>query len=315
MTLAETRIDELRRRLEREPGSRLFAQLAEELRKAGDSGEAIRVVRAGLVLHPAYPSARLTLGRALLDAGDRKAARSELGEAVRQSPESILARRLLGQVLDEAGELPAALEHYAVALRMSPEDSVLRLQIRDLALRLTPEVAASAVAHTQVEVGAGNGEIARGSAGDAGGLVEPASGAEGAAAGSSESSVATGRATVSALVEQPTSVDAVQGRAEADDWEAGAEDEGAGGGGTPFSSSTLAELYFRQGLLEKALEVYRQVLEADPSNRRARARLLEIGATVGAGRQALPSADDGRRQALERTIASLEALLTALRRR
>ena len=39
------RIDDLRRRLEREPGSRLFAQLAEELRKAGEGSRV-----AGLVL-------------------------------------------------------------------------------------------------------------------------------------------------------------------------------------------------------------------------------------------------------------------------
>ena len=39
------RIDDLRKRLDREPGSRVFAQLAEELRKAGQLPEAIRVAR------------------------------------------------------------------------------------------------------------------------------------------------------------------------------------------------------------------------------------------------------------------------------
>ena len=54
-TVADSRIDELRRRLEREPGSRLFAQLAEEHRKAGNHAEAIRVARAGLVAPPVVP--------------------------------------------------------------------------------------------------------------------------------------------------------------------------------------------------------------------------------------------------------------------
>jgi uncharacterized protein HemY len=71
------RIDDLRRRLEKEPGSRLFAQLAEELRKDGELEEAIRVSRAGLQKHPSYPSARMTLGRALLDTGDWGSARAE----------------------------------------------------------------------------------------------------------------------------------------------------------------------------------------------------------------------------------------------
>ena len=70
------RIEELRRRLEREPGSRLFAQLAEELRKDGNHAEAIRVARAGLAQQPNYPSARMTLGRALLDSGDLEGARA-----------------------------------------------------------------------------------------------------------------------------------------------------------------------------------------------------------------------------------------------
>ena len=46
-TVADSRIDDLRRRLERDPGSRLFAQLAEEHRKAGELAEAIRVARGG----------------------------------------------------------------------------------------------------------------------------------------------------------------------------------------------------------------------------------------------------------------------------
>ena len=43
-----------------------------------------------------------------------------------------------------------------------------------------------------------------------------------------------------------------------------------GGPATPFSSSTLAELYFRQGLVDRAVEVYRQVLDEEPGNERAR---------------------------------------------
>src|SRR6185503_3434944 len=64
------RIDELRRKLDKEPGSRLFAQLAEELRKDGDLEDAIQVAREGLQKHSNYPSARMTLGRALFDTGD-----------------------------------------------------------------------------------------------------------------------------------------------------------------------------------------------------------------------------------------------------
>ena len=59
--MANPRIDDLRKKLDREPASRLFAQLAEELRKEGDLAEAVRVARQGLSHHPNYPSARMTL--------------------------------------------------------------------------------------------------------------------------------------------------------------------------------------------------------------------------------------------------------------
>ena len=55
------RIEDLRRRIQKDPASIAFAQLAEEYRRAGQYAEAIDVCRAGLALHPGYLSARVTL--------------------------------------------------------------------------------------------------------------------------------------------------------------------------------------------------------------------------------------------------------------
>ena len=43
-----------------------------------------------------------------------------------------------------------------------------------------------------------------------------------------------------------------------------------------LTSATLAELYFKQGFTEKAVEVYRQLLEREPENDRLRRRLAEL---------------------------------------
>jgi hypothetical protein len=87
-------------------------------------------------------------------------------------------------------------------------------------------------------------------------------------------------------------------------------EDGVTGAGTPFSSSTLAELYFRQGLVDRAVAVYRQVLDEEPENAKVRSRLAELEGPPG------PSdARAARRAALERTIAGLEALLVVLQRR
>jgi tetratricopeptide (TPR) repeat protein len=120
--LANPRIDDLRRKLEKEPGSRLFAQLAEELRKDGDLAEAIRVARQGLAQHPSYPSARMTLGRALLDSGALAEARREFETVLNGAPDNILASRHLAECLEGLGETELALHRYRATLSLAPGD-------------------------------------------------------------------------------------------------------------------------------------------------------------------------------------------------
>jgi hypothetical protein len=104
------RIAELRKRLEKDPASRIFAQLAEELRKEGELEEAIRVSREGLQKHPFYPSARITLGRALLDSGDIVAATGEFEAVLQGAPDNLLARRFLEECQKRMAEPERAAE-------------------------------------------------------------------------------------------------------------------------------------------------------------------------------------------------------------
>ena len=132
------RIDDLRKRLDKEPGSRLFAQLAEELRKDGEFSEAVRVARSGLAVHPNYPSARMTLGRALFDSGDMTAARGEFEAVLRGAPDNILASRFLADCLEALGDLGSALLQYRAALGLAPGDRQIETHIRSLEQKLTP---------------------------------------------------------------------------------------------------------------------------------------------------------------------------------
>ena len=129
---ANPRIDDLRKRLEKDPGSRLFAQLAEELRKDGELEEAIQVARAGLKAHPSYPSARMTLGRALLDTGDWAAARSEFENVLTGAPDNILASRYLAECLENLGDREGALGRYKSTLAMAPGERHVMAKIEEL---------------------------------------------------------------------------------------------------------------------------------------------------------------------------------------
>jgi len=422
--VADSRLDELRRRLEKDPASRLFAQLAEQLRKEGELEEAIGVARTGLEKHPTYPSARLTLGRALLDSGDATAARAELDAAVQGAPDNILASRLLGETLETLGELKAAVEQLRTTLVMAPGDSQIEARIKRIEEELAKPAAPPSPSgnvegqdHTKprtvvsLDGGAGPGE-ATGSAegeppappageeeeegdlpptvrirmpGDALGSVraplppipasadsverggaegknatpetsvaepEPAKGAEAASpevvpgTGSLDFVTTEGARRAAGDVTKPPLAPGVEDittppilaespeipRAAppsepatpspvAPETPAGSENVGESGG-QPLSSATLAELYLQQGLLERAIEVYREVLEGEPANADARARLAELEASLRASADETPTpagevGDErvAKRRALERTIGRLEALLAIVQRR
>jgi tetratricopeptide (TPR) repeat protein len=97
------RIEELRRRVEADPASIAFAALAEEYRRLGRYEEAVEICTAGLQRHPAYLSARVTLGRALLETGELDSAREQFQTVLRAAPENIAATRGLAQIHERLG--------------------------------------------------------------------------------------------------------------------------------------------------------------------------------------------------------------------
>ena len=132
MSANNPRILELRRRVQADPASIAFAQLAEECRRAGDADEAVGICRAGLAHHPGYLSARVTLGRALMEVGRLDDAAVELTTVVQAAPTNLPAIRGLAEIHQQRGNMAQALAHYQHALQLAQfdpdlEDSVERL--------------------------------------------------------------------------------------------------------------------------------------------------------------------------------------------
>jgi predicted Zn-dependent protease len=92
------RVQDLRRRVQREPSSFVFGQLAEALRRRGELQESVDICRAGLAHHPGYLAARATLGWALVGLGRLDEAERELGRVQRRAPENLTAIRGLAEV-------------------------------------------------------------------------------------------------------------------------------------------------------------------------------------------------------------------------
>jgi tetratricopeptide (TPR) repeat protein len=360
------RIDDLRRRLDKDPAARLFAQLAEELRKEGELAEAIRVARAGLAHHPSYPSARMTLGRALLDTGDLRAARVEFETVLRGAPDNILASRFLGECLEGLGDLGSALLQYRATLRLAPGDRNVEGMIRTLEERLSTPWARRAPASsptpaaTPVEPSRTPQPAATpADPADLGATLPPARAtafpsapAKGDKPGTpsspplpveesplvleegfeldapfappSEGWTTTlparsptereGRAMLSPEPEAPVRAEppapSVPARVEPATPEASTPSEAPA-----LSSSTLAELYYKQGFPEKAMEVYRELIQREPENERAQVRLRAITDLTRESDEVAEGNDSraAKRQAIEQTITRLEGLLAAIR--
>lgn len=132
------RIEELRRRVSNDPASIAFAQLAEEYRRAGRYEEAIATCNGGLTIHPGYISARVTLGRALIEVNEFDAAEVELKFVLQHAPENLSAIRGLAEIYHRRGELPEALKFYQAALSLAKHDPDLEQTIDEISHALAP---------------------------------------------------------------------------------------------------------------------------------------------------------------------------------
>ena len=138
------RIEELRRRIQKDPASIAFAQLAEEYRRAGRLADAIETCRLGLAYHPGYLSAHVTLGRALLETGDLQAAEEALALVHVAAPENLTAIKGLAEIHHRRGDRQAALALYTRAIESGPHDSELEhlvAVLREEAAAASPQAA------------------------------------------------------------------------------------------------------------------------------------------------------------------------------
>jgi tetratricopeptide (TPR) repeat protein len=133
------RIEELRRRVQKDPASIAFAQLAEEYRRARSYEDAIETCRRGLAIHPGYLSARVTLGRALLEVNDLDAAQTELEFVLKNAPENLAAIRGVAEVHHRRGELEKALGFYKSAQGLAKHDPDLEQTVEEITRALSPE--------------------------------------------------------------------------------------------------------------------------------------------------------------------------------
>jgi tetratricopeptide (TPR) repeat protein len=109
-------------RVQRDPTSLAFAQLADLYRKAGRTAEAIALCREGLARYPHYTTARLILAKCHQADGDLDRALAEVAVILEVSPRDVQSHRLAAELHRRCGRLDEAVRHLETAVTLDPGD-------------------------------------------------------------------------------------------------------------------------------------------------------------------------------------------------
>jgi predicted Zn-dependent protease len=139
--------DEVRQfeaRLAREPTSQAYAALAEAYRRAGRSEEAVALCREGLARHPEYGTTRLVLAKALLEGGDVRTARAEIGRFLGGEPDHEPALRIAVECALRDSNPAEALGHVRRLGALDPHDRTVQGLSRALEVGVTGRLGSDA---------------------------------------------------------------------------------------------------------------------------------------------------------------------------
>jgi pentatricopeptide repeat protein len=287
-------IDSLKDRIARDPFSRAFLQLAEEYRREGRFQEAIEVCLDGLQRHPTYHTARISLGRTYMEAADLDKAKQTFMEVLELQPENHLAGKLLAEIQKKMGDLNGAAATYRGILSYYPNDREVATLLQEAQRGGFSPAPTGASAPNPSAAGRPPAQAAppqrpiierdaparpaqaRAGAGVPAGVhplprpATPLGRLSDPAPDFTPADLGVGPTPPSHASAGPPAV----GRPS---WPAFRAEEESRPAGDALQTNTLAELYLRQGLVDKATEVYRSMLRVDPANEKAARRLSELG--------------------------------------
>lgn len=133
------RLEELKRRFEADPGSRLYLQLADEYRRLGQHPEAIGVLQTGLEQRPRDLTGLLALGRCHLEMGSDQQAAEILEGVVERDPTHIVANKLVLEAHLQSKDFEKAKQRLDIYRLLNDRDPELdHLQFRLDRLRNDP---------------------------------------------------------------------------------------------------------------------------------------------------------------------------------
>ena len=127
---------------EKNPGSRVFAPLAESYRKLGMVEEALSILKEGLKRHPTYVMGYTVLANCHYDLHNYELAYNTIRPFVSDNLENISLQKLFANICVNLGYLEEALQTFKYLLLINPKDDFVSEQVKlledDLLIKDTP---------------------------------------------------------------------------------------------------------------------------------------------------------------------------------
>ncbi len=124
-------INELKKKMEENPDSLVFALLADAYRKEGDLVQAQEICQKGLQKHPNHTIAKIVLGRIFQGQNKVDDASLEYKQVLEADPENIMAHSLLGSLHVQKKEYQEAIEEFQKVLTLNPDDEEAPIALKE----------------------------------------------------------------------------------------------------------------------------------------------------------------------------------------
>ena len=125
-------IARLSERLNKDPKSRIFVQLADAYRKSNMIDEALEILNKGLTFHPNYPLAHLILGKCHFDKRQYEQAKESFEKTLSYDPQNIVALRMLAQTCEVTKDEDGQIKAYQGILAIDPFDAPAKEKLTNL---------------------------------------------------------------------------------------------------------------------------------------------------------------------------------------
>lgn len=286
-------IAKLSEKLQKEPGSKIFFNLAEEYFKGGMLEEALIVLQTGLKVHPSYLGAKVLLGKVYAGQNKVKEAKELFEQILKVNPDNLIVNKKLAliyfddKLFNEAEKCCNQVLFFsskdadAITLLQKIKEGRTASEPRPPEVKfpeppplpaVTPEISETPV--NRIEIAQSAKEI------------EPPSEALISVAPPVTEEVSLNGKKDDNGLEKPEPenqfdfADIMKEEVKAPPARSGSSEKGEGRSKENLETMALAELYIKQGHYQKGIEIYQKLLDQDPYNETVRQQ-LEDARTIG----------------------------------